>query len=322
LANAEKFSLSDKITQNIRDICLAPSDKGKYWDISLKAGGETNVKLKFLGKASAEALFNKGEWEGVQKILRSQQATDNASYRDCVKTLTPLFINKFVPSKQSKSKENKSGNKQKSINENIAQSTPTALPATSSITQNIDKSPGSTQLGKIEGDYVAGNKTVNIQNKFEGILVNNEKAKLTIQPEEPQVIIHESEPEIIENSVNHVFHIVNNGKLTVTNISVEIVCFSKDIIDVNLGDNSSLDIRKEPILPKGDWQKVFLSVRRLVSADKVVFTIRSSVADASNSVIPLPIVNSIIFDQGKGLYSPYKPKGPVYIGSGPPSKNM
>ena len=69
LANAEKFSLSDKITQNIRDICLAPSDKGKYWDISLKAGGETNVKLKFLGKASAEALFNKGEWEGVQKIL-------------------------------------------------------------------------------------------------------------------------------------------------------------------------------------------------------------------------------------------------------------
>lgn len=101
LANAEKSSLSDKITQNIKDVCLKPSDKGKYWDIGLKAGGETNVKLKFLGKASAAASFNQGQWEGVQKVLQNQQAHDNASYRDCVKKLTPLFLNKFVPSKPS-----------------------------------------------------------------------------------------------------------------------------------------------------------------------------------------------------------------------------
>jgi hypothetical protein len=102
LANAEKSSISDKITKNIKEICLAPSDKGKYWDTRLKAGGETNVKLRFLGKASAEASFNAGEWEGVQKVLQSQQAHDNANYRDCVKKLTPLFLEKFVHNNQPK----------------------------------------------------------------------------------------------------------------------------------------------------------------------------------------------------------------------------
>lgn len=100
LANAEKLSMSDKITRNIKDICLAPSDKGKYWETSLKAGGETNVKLKFLGKASAEASFGIGEWNGVQRVLQSQQAHDNTSYRNCVKRLTPLFLDKFVRNKQ------------------------------------------------------------------------------------------------------------------------------------------------------------------------------------------------------------------------------
>jgi hypothetical protein len=112
LAIAESFNLSDKIIQNIKDVCLKPSDKGKYWDIGLKAGGETNLKLKFLGKASAEASFNKGEWDGIQKVLPSQQAADNASYRDCVNKLTPLFLNKFVPNNSS-AKITKSRNKKK-----------------------------------------------------------------------------------------------------------------------------------------------------------------------------------------------------------------
>lgn len=99
-ANAGNISLSDRITKNIRDICLAPCDKGKYWETNIKAGGETNVKLKLVGKASAEASFGIGEWEGVQKVLQTHQAYDNESYRNCVKQLTPLFVRKFVHTKQ------------------------------------------------------------------------------------------------------------------------------------------------------------------------------------------------------------------------------
>jgi hypothetical protein len=101
-ANAAGPSLRDQLTQNIRDICLAPSERGRYWDTSVNAGGETSVKLKFLGKASAAASFKKGEWEGVQQVLQSQQEKENSSYRKCVMKLTPLFLEKFVGNKASR----------------------------------------------------------------------------------------------------------------------------------------------------------------------------------------------------------------------------
>ncbi len=149
-----------------------------------------------------------------------------------------------------------------------------------------------------------------------------EKLNLMDQDTAPIVTIRESKPEITNIGVNHLFVLANNGKMTATNLRVEIVCFSKDIIDVNFGDNSNTKIEKEPI-EHTVVQKVFLSARRLVATDRIVFTIRSTVDDFNRySKLPLPIVNSIIFDQGKGQYLPYKPKGKFFIGSGPPPKNL
>lgn len=92
-------TLMTEIKDNVKDVCQAPSNKGKYWDVTVKGSGEAKVKLKLVSDAnlSGGAVFKRGEWEGVQQGL---QAAENADYRSCVKKLTPIFIDKFVPTKK------------------------------------------------------------------------------------------------------------------------------------------------------------------------------------------------------------------------------
>ena len=69
------------------------------WDIRVKGGGEAAIKLKLaeIG-VTGEANFSKGEWEGIRSTVE-----DTKNYRDCVKSLSPIFIDKFsvlIPQKQ------------------------------------------------------------------------------------------------------------------------------------------------------------------------------------------------------------------------------
>lgn len=98
LSYASESSLMEQVTLNVKEVCQAPSDSGKYWDVKLEGGGDAKVKLKLADMGvSGQAEFSKGEWQGVQRVLQEQQAYDSANYRECVKKLTPLFLEKFVP---------------------------------------------------------------------------------------------------------------------------------------------------------------------------------------------------------------------------------
>ena len=81
------------ITENIMKVCDKPENAGSYWDVQVKGDGEAAIKLKLakLG-VTGEAAFSKGEWEGIQRTVE-----DNKDYRDCVKSLSPLFLEKFIP---------------------------------------------------------------------------------------------------------------------------------------------------------------------------------------------------------------------------------
>jgi hypothetical protein len=87
----------DNISKNVQAVCQSPSQQGKYWNVTAtgKAGANGTIRLASVG-VNGEATFSKGEWEGVQQVLKAHQAGDNASYRICAEKLTPLFLEKFA----------------------------------------------------------------------------------------------------------------------------------------------------------------------------------------------------------------------------------
>lgn len=96
-ATAEE-NIIEIITNNIVKVCNKPDEAGSYWDIRVKGGGEAAIKLKLakLG-ITGEAEFSKGEWDGIKSTVE-----DSKNYRDCVKSLSPTFIEKFTPLIQTK----------------------------------------------------------------------------------------------------------------------------------------------------------------------------------------------------------------------------
>jgi hypothetical protein len=98
VASQERASI-DKVVDSVKSVCLAPSERGKYWEVQGTGKAEAKVNIKVLSKLGVEgtATFSEGEWEGVQRVLREKQADENARYRTCVEKLTPLFLDKFVP---------------------------------------------------------------------------------------------------------------------------------------------------------------------------------------------------------------------------------
>lgn len=86
------------VTNSVKEVCQAPSKEGRYWTVEGdgSGGGKLTVRLAD-ANIQGRAQFTKGEWEGVQQVLKEHQIEDNRDYRGCVKALTPLFIGKFVP---------------------------------------------------------------------------------------------------------------------------------------------------------------------------------------------------------------------------------
>lgn len=86
-----------EIVKNVKEVCLTPSEQGKFWNVTATGGAKADGSIKLIAAGiNGQATFTKGEWDGVQQVLKEHQATENADYRDCVEKLTPLFIGKFT----------------------------------------------------------------------------------------------------------------------------------------------------------------------------------------------------------------------------------
>jgi hypothetical protein len=85
----------NSIVYNLRMVCMAPSEMGKYWNVTLTGDGSAKVgMLKSTDiNVSGSAVFSRGEWEGVKQVL--DQGIENKSYRHCIERLTPVFVKKF-----------------------------------------------------------------------------------------------------------------------------------------------------------------------------------------------------------------------------------
>jgi len=96
----EKLPPAIEVVNSVTSVCRAPGEQGKHWEV--EAIGKGNVNLRLLKNSpetgvEGKVRLSKGEWEGVQRVLRQHQASDNADYRQCVKALTPLFVNRISP---------------------------------------------------------------------------------------------------------------------------------------------------------------------------------------------------------------------------------
>lgn len=82
----------------VSKLCLSPSQAGKYWDFKVDGNAGVNGIIRlFSAGINGEATLTKGEWEGVQQVLKSHQVIDNKSFRECAIALTPLLLPTFAP---------------------------------------------------------------------------------------------------------------------------------------------------------------------------------------------------------------------------------
>ena len=81
---------------DILDLCSI-AKKGNFSQIQAKGHlqADGSVKLATLG-GKGEVSFSKGEWSGVQQVLKEHQVTDNVTARDCVIKLMPYFKSKVA----------------------------------------------------------------------------------------------------------------------------------------------------------------------------------------------------------------------------------
>jgi hypothetical protein len=144
----------DNISKNVQAVCQSPSQQGKYWNVTAtgKAGANGTIRLASVG-VNGEATFSKGEWEGVQQVLKAHQAGDNASYRVCAEKLMPLFLANFAKAtpaaKPAKTKKTKAVQSPKPA-------TPKPEPAKEADVQQEthgDKSPAINTKGDVNINY-------------------------------------------------------------------------------------------------------------------------------------------------------------------------
>ncbi len=81
---------------DILDLCSV-AKQGNFSQIQAKGQiqADGSIKLATLGGKS-ELSFSKGEWSGVQQVLKEHQADDNKNSRDCVLKLMPYFKSKIA----------------------------------------------------------------------------------------------------------------------------------------------------------------------------------------------------------------------------------
>ena len=116
----------DRTIAAVQEVCRAPADQASHWKVegSARVDGQVRVKLLGIVGAGVDASFTGEEWNGVQQVLREQQASDNKNYRECVKAILPLILDRFFPER----------------------------PETPSISQNMLNSPGASQTVNIGGN--------------------------------------------------------------------------------------------------------------------------------------------------------------------------
>lgn len=130
---------------DILELCSV-AKKGSFSQIQAKGQlqADGSIKLVTLG-GKGEVSFSKGNWDGIQQVLKSHQATDNVTARDCVIKLMPYFKSKVTTAKTT--------NKAQSQPAKKAQPTPQKT----QVAKSAEK-PSTTCT--IEGDQdVCGNTT-------------------------------------------------------------------------------------------------------------------------------------------------------------------
>jgi len=98
---ASANSLAD-VVRDVKEVCTQPATAGEHWSVVGGVHGEAGIQIKLLKLASVSGNLNftKEEWSGVQRVLSTAQAGDNASYRMCVQALSPQFLSK-VPAQSN-----------------------------------------------------------------------------------------------------------------------------------------------------------------------------------------------------------------------------
>jgi hypothetical protein len=145
----------DTITQNVKSVCESPAQAGKYWNVTAtgKADATGSIRLASIG-VNGQATFTKGEWDGVQQVLKEQQSADNANYRECAVKLTPLFLAKFAASapeaKATATNQNKP--KQPAQHKPAASKSPPARANGNRQETHGDKSPAIISNGDVKVD--------------------------------------------------------------------------------------------------------------------------------------------------------------------------
>jgi hypothetical protein len=147
----------DKVTENVQAVCLSPSQQGKYWTVTAKGGAEANGSIRLITAGiNGEATFTKGEWDGVQQVLKDHQAGDNESYRKCAEKLTPLFLEKFATAKPVAKSANTNKAQAKTVQKNqaVATKNPPTPAENSQNTQTIGTVTGSQAViqNEVKGD--------------------------------------------------------------------------------------------------------------------------------------------------------------------------
>lgn len=96
--NGAMSKFSQELTALIDKVCLSPASAGKLWKVSVAADVNAKVPVRVvMVNGGAKAVFEKGEWEGVQQVLPKDRPADNESFRACSAKLTPLFLARFSP---------------------------------------------------------------------------------------------------------------------------------------------------------------------------------------------------------------------------------
>jgi len=92
LASGEESGLINKITFNIESVCQKPSAAASFWEAKVKSDGTAKLNLLLGSELSVGAEFTKKQWDGIVSSVE-----DAIDYRSCVKEISPLFLEKYLP---------------------------------------------------------------------------------------------------------------------------------------------------------------------------------------------------------------------------------
>jgi hypothetical protein len=89
------------VATDVKAVCTQPASQDSHWSISGDGRADAGIQLKLLKVAGIQGTlhFTKEEWSGIQRVLQTQQAADNANYRACARELTPKFLERISVSK-------------------------------------------------------------------------------------------------------------------------------------------------------------------------------------------------------------------------------